>query len=132
MEWVLCANTKHPILKKPTREELLKHPFVHPTYWSSEGLAKGNDFFEIPLSKRIMGYETSTADAALPLIVSTNQLGCMPKIIVQKWADRGLVKILKVPGIRNTFRDLYISVKSDSLSASLFERLKESTRAKLE
>lgn len=131
MEWVLCAHAKHPALKKPTREEILKYPFVHPTYWTNEGLAKGNDFFEIPFSKRVLGYETSTADAALPLIASTNQLGCMPRILVQRWVDAGLVKILKVSGVKSTLRDLYISVKSDALTANLFESLKSSASARL-
>ncbi len=124
VDWVLCASTQHPIKKNSTRAEILRYPYIQPTYWTDEGLIKGNDFFEIPIAKRIAGYETSTADAAIPLVMRTNHIACLPLLLIRPFLDDGSLKLIKVPELKGTRRDLYISAKADVVSSSLLENLK--------
>ncbi len=126
VEWVLCARQSHPLKKNSNKAEILKYPFIQPTYWTSEGLSSGNDFFEIPIGKRLRGYETSTANAALPLLLASDHLACLPTLLIQPLVKQKALKIIDVAGLKGTSRDLYISVKGEALSASLFERLKGS------
>ncbi len=123
IEWKLCARAGHPLKKNPSREEVLRYPFVFPTYWTSEGLQKGNDNFEIPISQRILGYETSTADAAVPIILGTNQLGFLPGPLVQPLVASKVLKTIQMKGAKKITRDLYVSAKTDVIKASVYEAI---------
>ncbi len=131
VEWVLCMRAKHPLKKDALRADVLKYPFILPTYWSNEGLAKGNDFFEVPVTKRIQGYETSTADAAIPILLQTNHVACLPSLLVRSLVQEGALKIVRMKDSKPTERELFVSVKSDALKASVFEALKENIVSRL-
>jgi len=123
--WVLCARADHPLSKRPTLKQVLEYPFVLPSYWTSEGLLRGNDHFPIPMSKRQTGFETATADAAIPILAETNQLAFLPEILVKAALESGKLKALKVIELPMVQRDLFISAKADSVPAALFENLRE-------
>ena len=124
IEWVLCVRASHPIKKQVFKADLLKYQFIAPTYWTPEGLTKGNDFFSIPMAKRKPGHETSTADAAIPILLQTEQIAFLPSLLVASQVANGLLRILRPKDIDPVFRELFISVKTDAVKASVFESIK--------
>jgi DNA-binding transcriptional LysR family regulator len=122
--WMLCARASHPLSKRPSLKQVLEYPFVVPAYWTSEGLLRGNDHFPVPISKRRTGFETATADAAIPILMETNQLAFLPEILVKTAIESGKIKVLRVNDLPVVQRDLFLSAKADSVPANLFEHLR--------
>lgn len=123
--WLLCARARHPLADRSSLKQILEYPFVVPTYWSSEGLTSGNDQFPLPISKRRTGFETQTADAAIPILLSTNQIAFLPKVLAKPWLKGKKLRAISCPEIAKVDRDLYVSARTDIVSHRLFERLKE-------
>jgi len=121
--WLLVVRKSHPLAGKASLRQILTCPFVVPTYWTSEGLTRGNDQFPIPLSKRKAGFETATAEAAIPILLETDHCAFLPEILVKSAiADRQLVE-LTTTDLPKVEKDLYLSAKSDSVPAAVFQKL---------
>ncbi len=73
----------HPLPNRPSLKKVLECNFVLPTYWTAEGLVRGNDQFPIPIAKRKAGFETATADAAIPILLATDQIAFLPDLLVR-------------------------------------------------
>lgn len=123
--WSLCARTDHPLAKRPSLKQVLEYRFVLPAYWTSEGLVHGNDHFPVPMSKRQIGFETATADAAIPILLETDQLAFLPEILIKRSVAAGDLRRVRVQDLPDVKRDLFLSAKADSVPASIFEQLKE-------
>ena len=123
MEWVLCARKKHPLPDSTHLDKILRYPFIQPTYWTSEGLLYGNDFFPVQASKRERGYETSTADAAVPVLLKSDQLAFLPFALVQTSVQKGLVRLIHCDEIKSVKKDLFLSVRTDVAPASLHKKI---------
>lgn len=121
--WTLCSRVDHPLPKRPTLKQVLEHPFVVPTYWTTEGLVRGNDQFPIPISKRKAGYETATADAAIPILAETDQIAFLPDLLVRPFIHAELLRELKADDVPLVEKELFLSAKSDSVPASIFTHL---------
>ena len=129
--WLLCAQPQHPLPKYSRIEQVLEYPFVVPSYWTSEGLTRGDDHFPMSFSKRKLGFETSTADAAVPVVMTTNQLAFLPKLLVMNLLKSGGLRQIQGSDIPVVERELYISVRSDLVPAKLFEDIQRSLEKKL-
>jgi DNA-binding transcriptional LysR family regulator len=125
IQWVPCARAKHPIAKKTKLESLLKYPFVYPAYWTNEGVKMGDDRCPLPIQQRLRGHETSTAAAAIEVVLSSQQLGFLPLQMIKSYVDHGQIKVLEVVEWPQVFKDAYVSVKSDKVSQKFFKSLCE-------
>lgn len=123
--WVLCARANHDLPVKASLKQILEYPFVVPTYWTSEGLVRGNDQFPLPLSKRKAGFESSTADASIPILLETNHLAFLPHLLAQPFLQRKLLKAFQLDEIDRVEKELFLSAKSDDVPAAVFEGLRE-------
>ena len=119
--WVLVARGTHPIARRATLKQLLGYSFIYPVYWTQEGLVKGNDQFPVPISKRKMGYETATADAAVPILLKTDQLAFLPEILVRPFVAQKALKIIECPQVQTMERELYLSVRSEFVPDKIFK-----------
>lgn len=131
MDWVLCCKASHPLAKKATLKEVLEFPFVIPTYFTNEGLQYGNDNFPVAISKRKKGFETSTADASIPILLHSNHIAFLPETLVISGVRRKELKIISPPEISPVSKDLYISIRTDQVSASLYSQLVQHFESKL-
>lgn len=123
--WILCAREDHPLPKKPTLKQILEHPFVVPTYWTSEGLMRGNDQFPVPISKRKTGYETATADAAIPILLNSTQVAFLPDLLVVSFLKSQKLREFKIDELTVVEKDLFLSAKADSVPDALFRELSD-------
>lgn len=121
--WVLACRTGHPLSKKPNLKKILEYAFVAPVYWTNEGLKKGNDQFPVPSSKRKLGYETATADAAIAIIEQTNQLAFLPEILARQFVAKKTIRVIECSDLKEIDRELFISVRSDLVTETLFNGL---------
>lgn len=121
--WKLCCAPHHPLPKKPSLRQILDYPFVVPTYWTNEGLVHGNDQFPLPLSKRKAGYETATADSAVPILMATQQVAFLPSLLVKSFLERGVLREVRCLDIPRVEREIFLSVKSDAVPDSVFQSL---------
>lgn len=129
--WYLCAHNDHPLPKKSTLTQVTEYPFVVPTYWTSEGLTRGDDHFPLPFSKRKLGFETSTAEASLPILMTTNQLAFLPRMLVVDHIKTGKLRQITGPDIPVIERELYLSVRSDLIPAKLFTSIQTALEKRL-
>ncbi len=132
IQWQLCCRKDHPIAKNPSLKNILDYPFVHPIYWTNEGLRHGNDHFPIPIKKRIRGYETSTATSAAEVVSQTDHLGFLPHLVSQPLVQQKKLHILNVSGIKPIEEPVYLTVKSDAIKQHRFEGLKKSCQLLLQ
>jgi DNA-binding transcriptional LysR family regulator len=123
--WTLCVRQDHPVGKAPTLKSILEYPFIVPSYWTNDGLAFGNDQFPIAMSKRKTGFETSTADAAVSILRDTNQVAFLPDILVRPFIRAHQLRELRPSEIQVVEKELFLSVKSDSVPSSIFRDLSE-------
>lgn len=120
VEWVLCAKKKHPLQNKSSISNILKYPFIQPSYWTLEGLSYGTDHFPTQF-KRIKGYETATADAAIPILLNTDQLAFLPYPLIKNQLKE--LKILTTKEIKPVKKDLYLSVRSDLIPLTMQKKI---------
>ena len=125
-KWVLVARFDHPIATRSTLRQILEHPFVSPVYWTQEGLTRGNDQFPVAVAKRKLGYETATADAAVPIVMKTNQLSFLPEVLVRSFVANKSLKIINCREVGVVERELYLSARSDIVPDKIFNGLSES------
>lgn len=123
--WVLCGRVGHPISKRPSLKQILEYPFVVPTYWTPEGLVRGNDQFPVPISKRKTGYETATADAAVPILLETDQIAYLPDLLARPFFQSGALRELKTDEVSPVEKELLLSAKADVVPAAIFDRLSQ-------
>lgn len=122
-KWLLCARTGHPLNERPSLKHVLEYPFVVPAYWTAEGLVRGHDQFPVPFSKRKLGHETATADTAVPILLATDHVAFLPDLLVQSYIKPKRLKIISPRDVPVVEKELYISVKSDSVPSTLFQNL---------
>ncbi len=133
IRWALFARKSHPILANPSLEAILDLPFIIPTYWTPDGLHRGNDQFPVPVSKRKVGSETATADAALHLLKKTNQIAFLPEVVANYSIKLGEVERVPCPEVLpSVSRPLFLSVRSDSVSKIIFQFMVKTIQAELE
>jgi DNA-binding transcriptional LysR family regulator len=94
-------------------------------------LTRGNDHFPVPLNKRKIGYETATADAAIPILLTTDQIAYLPDILVRPLVDKGELREVRSGDLPPVERELYLSAKSDSVPAAVYNRLLSEMSEKL-
>lgn len=131
VRWTLVAKNDHALSTKVTLAQVLEYPFVVPTYWTSEGLVRGNDQFPVPLSKRKTGYETATADAAVPIVLGTNHLAFLPALLVRPFLQSKQLKEIKIDRFSSVEMELHLSLKSDVVSAHTYDLFTEKMREAL-
>ena len=130
-EWALCARVGHKLGPRSALNRVLEYRFVAPTYWTPEGLEHGDDQFPLPMSKRRIGHETATADGAVPVLLCTDQLAFLPRLLVSSYVERGDLKIISPPEIKPVERDLFLSARSQSVSQRLFNGVIAALRTRL-
>ncbi len=114
IRWALIARRGHAVLKNRTLDEVLRHPFVVPTYWDNSHYVSGNDFFPVNWSERIKGHEASTADTALQLVLSTNHLAFLPAILLHSPTER-LLEEVSLPDLPTVRKDVFLLTKMDRI-----------------
>ncbi len=131
--WSLCCSASHAFAKKRavSSSEVLKHKFIMPAYWTQEGFALGDDGCPVPANKRLKGHETSTAEAAMALVRSTDQLAFLPNLLIRTHEERGEVRRLEVKGWLAPSRPLFMTVRSDLLSRKLYQEIRDTVTAQL-
>lgn len=125
IEWTLCVRSKHPLAERPSLNDVLDHPFVIPTYWTQEGLVRGNDHFPVAMTKRKIGFETATADTAIPILLETNQIAFLPNLLTRPLVQRGQLRELKGPHLPTAKKDLYLTGQADAVPANFFVHLNQ-------
>ncbi len=123
--WVLCVRHGHPLPSRASLAKVLEYEFVTPTYWTPEGLEHGNDQFPIPVSRRRTGYETATAEGAIPVLLATDQIAFLPALLAGPFVAKKMIRTLHCPEVKTIGRDLHISARSISVPNRLFLELKQ-------
>ncbi len=121
--WTLCARANHPLPKRAKLKQILEYPFVVPTYWTADGLVRGNDQFPMPISKRKTGYETATADAAVPILLETNQIAFLPDLLASPFIKSQQLRELRMVELPSVEKELFLSAKSDVVPDAIFKGL---------
>jgi DNA-binding transcriptional LysR family regulator len=124
VSWGLYCRHQHPLARKNkvSDADVLQYPFIYPIYFSSKEVTIGNDQLPIPLFKRKKAVGTATAEAALVSLQQTDLLAYLPSIITADVVSKGEVKLLETPWKDET-KSLYLTARSDTLSASKFREL---------
>jgi len=130
--WKLCARPEHPLRARPPLKQILEYPFVVPTYWTSEGLITGNDRFPLPFSKRRRGFETATAEAAIPILFKTDHVAFLPSVLVDSYLKSRQLREIKCHEVEPVERKLFLSAKSDTVPHLVFQRMIAGMSASLE
>lgn len=139
-KWVLTVRGDHPLKPGASIAKILEHPFVVPTYWTAEGLMRGDDQFPVPLSKRRIGFETATADAAVPVLLNTHHVAFLPEILVQPWVKTKELKVIPLVSIvgldsdlpgGEVEKELFLSFRTDLVPAKFRTMLAKGLRESL-
>jgi DNA-binding transcriptional LysR family regulator len=129
--WELCVRRGHKLSSRSSIEKILDYDFVAPTYWTPEGLEHGNDQFPVRFSKRRTGYETATAEGAIPVLLSTDQIAFLPALLVSPFVATQQLRVISCSDVKPVERDLYISARSASVPHRFFNDLKKSLSMRL-
>jgi DNA-binding transcriptional LysR family regulator len=132
--WVLCARNQHPLPKKPSLDQVLHYPFVIPAYTSDEGLTRGNDQFPLAYTKRKVGHEATTADTAMAVVMNSDQITFIPEVSAKIFLQTEVLREVKIrdfPASEKIEKEIYLTVKADSIQQSLFLKLLEEMRKSL-
>ncbi len=131
LRWGLFARRGHSLTERSPVEqsEVLRVPFVLPTGWTAQGLEMGEDHCPIPLRQRIAGHEASTAETALELVSSSDQLAYLPEIMTRRAVAEGRVSEIGVEGWPAARKDVYLTARTDVVSKHFYLTLIEALQS---
>ncbi len=124
--WVIALRDRHPLQSGASLDDVLAYQFVMPSYWTSEGLVRGNDQFPVPAAQRRLGFETSTADAAIPILLQTDQIAFLPEILVRPWLKSKQLRTISLQGLgdwTDVEKEVYVTVRTDAITHRLHQSL---------
>jgi DNA-binding transcriptional LysR family regulator len=107
---------------KVSEKEVLQYPFVYPIYFGATEVTIGNDQLPVTLFRRKKAVGTSTAETAFTTLQKADLLAYLPSIMTDEALSDGEVKLLDTPW-NDVKKTLYLTARSDSLSASKFRDL---------
>jgi len=129
--WEFCVRKNHPLtqLKKVRVKDIRPYRFVLPTYWTQEGLFEGDDSCPIPRTQRLVGSETSTAEAAIAIVRESPYIGFLPSILIKTYEDLGRVSTLNVESVAKVKRPLFMAARADAIKEKLFQDMANGAKA---
>ncbi len=122
-DWVLVSRAGHPLGRKATPDDVTAFPFIVPTYLKGDSFAVGNDFCPIPWHKRIKGHEASTASIAAAIVLHTDQVAFIPRLVVRTLLSDGQLTEVAVKGFQDFTLPVFLAVKADAVPARLHRRM---------
>lgn len=123
IRWGLYARAGHPLGTYATEAEILRYPFVVPTYWDGETYTIGNDQCPIPWQQRRLGHETSTADTAAQIVRYSNQVAFLPDLLMRVSPSASELVELHVEKWKPMRRKLYLSMQADRFTKAYQTKL---------
>ena len=122
--WGLFCRKVHPLARKTkvSESDVLQYPFVYPTYFSSSGVRFGDDQLPVPIFRRKRSVGTSTAESALMILQQADLLAYLPSFVTSEAMTRGEITRIEAPW-KDAKRSLFLTVRSDTLSASKFREI---------
>ncbi len=123
LKWKLYAGSKHKLPSECTEAEVMNYPFIVPTDWGSHGYAIGEDFCPLSVRRRRKGNEAATAETALEICRHSDQLTFVPEILAHNWCQVGQMKEIIVNDWPVLEKQIFLSVKVDSVTKTLVEDL---------
>lgn len=116
----LYARVGHHINSNCSESKLISEKFVTPLRWTKNGTQAGQDNCPLPVTKRLHGHGAVTADVALSLIQSSDQLAYLPQIVAKDLLKKKLIKQIKVKEWEDKPEVIYLSVHSEKVGQKLF------------
>jgi DNA-binding transcriptional LysR family regulator len=131
IKWQLFARAGAKVPKRCSFETIKHMPFVVPVYWTNEGLLEGNDQCPVKLRDRIQGIATATAETALAVLKSSDQLAFLPEILARDSLLKEEIQIVQVKEWKSVAKSVYLTVRSDAVPNKLYEKMSELVRGNL-
>lgn len=115
MRWGLFARKGHAVFRSNAPLEELA--FVYPLMWDGGKLVVQNDHCPIPVNRRNSFVGTQTAEQAMHVVRSTAMVGFLPKLLMRDAVNNGEVREVEVDDWPQVEQPVYISVKTDAVTA---------------
>ena len=128
LKWKLYANINHELASECSEADVIKYPFIVPTDWGTHGYAIGTDFCPLSVRRRRKGNEAATAETALEICRHSSQLTFVPEILAHNWCQFGQMKEISVIDWPVLEKQIFLSVKVDSVTKALVEALLKSLK----
>jgi DNA-binding transcriptional LysR family regulator len=127
IRWLLVSAPTHPIARRKTvtQDDVVKHPFAYPLYWTDVGMTFGDDFCPAGKSSRQIGIGTATAETALGSVLKSGMLGFLPEPIVAERIRLDQLLEIRVKGWPKVTKDLFVAARSGNVSQIMLRKLKE-------
>lgn len=131
--WGLFGRKGHPLGLLTKSEDVERYPFVIPTGWSEKEsmFSLGNDQCPLPINRRIIGSEATTAETALEIIQSVPHLVYTPIFAAARMFESGRIQKIEVQDWPEVSKTLYITANSERMKKSVFLMMKNELRDQL-
>jgi DNA-binding transcriptional LysR family regulator len=131
--WGLYGRKGHPLGLLAKSEDVERFPFVTPTGWSEKDSAfsLGNDQCPLPLNRRNIGSEATTAETALEIVQSVSHLTYTPEFAASRLVEIGKVQKIEVQDWPQVSKTLYITANSERMKRSVFLMMKNEIKNQL-
>ncbi|MBX9768113.1 MAG: LysR family transcriptional regulator [Bdellovibrionales bacterium] len=129
-QWGLFGRKGHPLGLLAKSEDVARYPFVIPTGWSEKDstFSIGNDQCPMPINRRIIGSEATTAETALEIIQSVPHLVYTPVFAAARMVESGRIQRIEVQDWPEVIKTLYITANSERMKRSVFLMMKNELR----
>lgn len=123
IRWQLFSRKGLGLGQRTQLKNVKEYPFILPVYWTNEGLMEGDDQCPLKASQRKTGIATATAETALEVLKSSDQLAFLPEILARKSVEYGEIVPIHVKEWKTVAKKVYLSVRSDVVPNRMFEKL---------
>lgn len=123
IHWQLFARKGLGVPSRATVKLVREYPFILPVYWTDEGLIEGDDQCPLKSSQRKAGIATATAETALEVLKSCDQLAFLPEILARKSVERGEIFPIHVKEWKPVAKKVYLAVRTDVVTQKMFDKL---------
>jgi DNA-binding transcriptional LysR family regulator len=126
ISWGLFARAANPLIKGKT--PIAEMPFVYPLQWDGARLSPQNDYCPLPLSERRTHVGTQTAEQAIQIVLHSDIVGFLPRIMAHEYVARKILQEVKVPRWPSVEQPVYLSIRTDAVSQAVFKAVRSAAR----
>lgn len=116
LTWSIFGRLRHPLATGAKAADLVHYRIANHCFWNGSHVVISDGLLKDRYGVRQLGHGTQTAQAALEIAASTDQLACVPRIVARDLLAAGRIVEISISGTEPIATEVYLGVRTDRVT----------------